>query len=170
MEQGDQIGSSGTQKVEAVCHEIAAAFRGTPRPARYARWEVYEDDAERLNYLVNKDWSDIASDLNYLTLHSFDEFIDMSEECFYYFLPGYLVGALTHSLTFVDRLADSICRVLCPSEEGTRANELASYLSTKLTPAQRNALTHWLKLEREREREIRGQTGSVSEIEAPQSN
>jgi hypothetical protein len=108
-----------------------------------------------LDYLKNKTWSDIASDPKYLALHASDEFFNMTEECFLYFLPGYLLGVVNHKYVFVDRLADSLLEILSARERSESGERLFFYLLDKLTPTQKYTVAHWIQLQLEQDRERR---------------
>jgi hypothetical protein len=146
---------------QAVCEEIAAAFRDVPRPERYYdRAEEGdeesgpgEDEAKRLDYLVDKTWQDIAGDLKYLVLHEADDFLWMTEECFFYFFPAYLLATVNHNFIFVDGLTYGLLGVLTPIEIVSWPERHFSYLSPRLTPMQKRAVAHWLQLQLERDRE-----------------
>jgi hypothetical protein len=152
---GSETMNAGPVDAKAVCDEIVAAFGDVPRPDLYIRFSPYEDEAERLHYLVGKTWIDIARDLKYLVLHSSDDFFYMTDECFLYFFPGYLLGVVNHKFVFVDGLAYSLLEVLSPHYREEEVKERALYLSARLTPCQKKAVAHWIQLELERDRERR---------------
>src|SRR5260370_13838690 len=131
--EGSETLNAGSVDAKAVCDEIAAYFRDVPRPDRCPRFDIYDDEAERLDYLIDKTWLDIASDLKYLTLHTFGEFIYMTEECFFYFFPGYLLGVINHKRVFLERVAESILEVLSTPNRYIRHKERFFYISPMLT-------------------------------------
>jgi hypothetical protein len=153
---------------KALCEEIAAAFQDLPRPDLYIRFSPHEDEAERLHYLEDKTWLDIASDLKYLVLHSADDFFWMTDECFFYFFPGYLLGTVNHKFVFVDHLTDSILEVLSPEERSKEETERILYLSARLTPIQKKAVAHWLQLQLDRDRERRPEVYEDESIQTVQ--
>src|SRR6476659_5246229 len=77
----------------------------------------------------------------------------MTDECFFYFFPGYLLGVVNHERLFLDRVADSLLDVLSPHERSETGMVLFLYLSAMLTPSQKKAVAHWLQLELERDQE-----------------
>jgi hypothetical protein len=143
---------------KVVYDEIAAAFRDShPAPSRcYPEdFEPYDEEADRFDYLVGKTWLDVAGDEQYLAGHIEEEFFFMTKECFLYFLPGYLLGIITHNFASTRGVAPSLLRILGGSEDWT--SERLSYLMEKLTARQKTAVAHWLNLQRER-----GRAGELS--------
>jgi len=136
---------------DAVCDEIVAAFQDVPRPDRCAPEDfVAYDEAEDLEYLVGKTWLDIATDVTYMTRHCEDQFYYMTDECFLYLLPGYLLGTVKYDFALVEGVVSHLLIVL--SLAGC-ADELLPYLSDGLTLSQKRAVAHWLQLQLEREKE-----------------
>jgi hypothetical protein len=140
---------------QAISDEIKDAFKDVPHPTRCSPFEDYSDEADRLDYLPDKTWLDIAADLRYLTSHSFSEFVYMSKECFLYFFPGYLLGSILHQFVFMDLVIDSMLRILGQRHAGSTAEELFWCLSDQLTPEQKKAVAHWLRLQLEWDKERR---------------
>jgi hypothetical protein len=139
---------------KTVSAEIVAAFRDVPRPDRYVPEDyVAYDELEKFDYLIDKTWLEIAGDLKYLTRHITEQFYYVTEECLLYFLPGYLLGVVNHERVFIEGIARSLMGILSPHEQDEWANERLAYLSARLTPIQKKAVTHWLQLELERDRE-----------------
>jgi hypothetical protein len=153
---------------KTVCDEIAAAFRDVPRPNFYIRFDPYPEEAERLEYLVDKTWLDIAGDLKYLIYQDGGDFLWMTDECFFYFFPGYLLGAVNHKFLFVDNLTYAILDVLSLRGEFAHENERTLYLSAKLTLPQKKAVAHWLQLQLDQDRERHPEVYEDEAVRTPQ--
>lgn len=153
LEQGELTSTIETEPMQAelLSQEIALAFRDSKRPLSCTQESIHGYEAERLNYLLSKTWMEIAGDLTFLTMHSFEEFFYISKECFYYYLPGYLIGVVRHKHVFLATVASSIVQILNPDEGDYECEKLASFLNATLTPNQKKTVAHWLKLEVERE-------------------
>ena len=135
--------------------EIITTFQDIPRPKFHLRYDPCEDEAEeRLSELMNKTWLDIARDPKYLSMyHSTDDFTYMTDECFLYFFPGYLLCILEHKPVFVEPLAGHILMFLAPTEQSAdEVKQRARFLLENLTDSQKAAVAHWLQLQLERER------------------
>jgi hypothetical protein len=136
-------------QAKAVSDEIAAAFHDVPLPARYVQedFEGY-DDGEDVGYYIGKTWFDIANDLEHLAGYIPISF--MTKECLLYFFPGYLIGSARHKFVFVEPVITALLGIL--SARKTEQEEFA-YLLLKFTPAQKNAVAHWLELQLELDKE-----------------
>jgi len=153
MEEGETM-NAGAIDAKTVCDEIVAAFRDVPRPDRCAPEDfVAYDEAEDLDYLIGKTWIDIAADVTYMTRHHEDQFSYMTRECLFYLFPGYLLGAVNHEPDLCKGVLNSLLGILNPHERSEWAKELFQYFSERLTPIQKKAVAHWIKLQLERDKE-----------------
>jgi hypothetical protein len=139
---------------KTVCDEIVAAFQDVPRPDRCAPEDfVAYDEAEDLDYLIGKTWQDIAGDVKYMTRHCEDQFFYMTRECLFYLFPGYLLGVVNHKPELAKGVVNSLLRLLNPPGRGEWEGELFLYLSERLTPIQKKAVAHWIKMQLEQDKE-----------------
>ena len=135
-----------------VSEEIKEAFRVNPRPERWAYFNLYEEETDRLNYLVDRTWLEVADQPKFLKDHEFDDFSLMSAECFLYFFPGYLLGIVSHPSGAFEQREHALLLILEP-EKLDYGDHLFEYLLAKLTPDQKKAVAHFLQLLLERDEE-----------------
>ena len=139
---------------KTVGDEIIAAFQNTPPPGRCAPEDfVAYDEAEDLEYLAGKTWLDIAAGVSYMTRHHEDQFFYMTRECLLYLFPGYLLGALRYKYELTRGVVNSLLHLLNPNPSEDWRRELFLHLEAKLTRVQKKAVTHWLRVQLELDRE-----------------
>jgi len=142
---------------KTVIDEIVAAFRDVPRPDRCVPNDyVAYGETDALDYLTGKTWLEVASDVGYMFRHAPQQFYFMTRECLFYLLPGYLLGAITHPAESVAGVIPDLVLLLHWTYFGAgvgEAWELHAYICDRLTVDQKRAVTHWLELMLERDRE-----------------
>lgn len=139
--------------VETVRNDITAAFIDVIRPNACTNYTRDGIEGFRLIYVIQKTWVELATDLQFMAMHSFDEILLMNEQCFAYYFPGYLLAVISLERVFVEMVVDSLRRILNPSESDHIAQNIAASLSARLTSGQKRALVHWIELEITREKD-----------------
>jgi len=139
---------------KTVCEEIVAAFQDIPRPDHCAPEDfIAYDEADDLEHLTGKTWLEVSADVAYMTRHHEDQFVYMTRECLFYLFPGYLLGVVSYKHEFAKSALNSLLGILNPPERGEWAKELFLYFSERLTPIQKKAVAHWIKLQLERDKD-----------------
>lgn len=124
-----------------VRNEIEAAFGDAPRPRRCVPPDLIgTEEGSRLELLAGKAWPGLANDLELLREHWEEDFHHMTLDCFYYFLPGYLLGVVRYPELL--GVTNSMLAILCPAGSAGRGFGLEDRLSV----AQKRAVANWLGL------------------------
>ena len=127
--------------------EIKTAFRDIP-PGRHPRpvccapknYIAY-GESEELDYLEGKTWLEIAGDVTYMRRHTIDQFWGMKKQCFFYLLPGYMIGAIVHP---PESTAGVTLSLLCVLVVNSALDDKRPYVFNRLTVNQKRAVAHWL--------------------------
>ena len=129
--------------------EIKTTFRDIP-PGRHPRPSccapknyIAYGESERLEYLEGKAWLEIAENVIYMRRHAIDQFLGMKKQCFFYLLPGYLIGATVHPPESTAHVTQSL---LCILVVNTALEDIRRYVFNRLTVSQKRAVAHWLLL------------------------
>jgi hypothetical protein len=143
---------SGDAGERLVCDKIVSTFGDLPRPSQYLRWDFtpYDEREDRFDYLIGKTWREVGADAVYLGDHISEEFFIMTAECFFYYFPGYLWGALRHDVDDTLALAASLVGILRGRGAETWQDELVSLLIEKLSDDQKAVVAEWLAVMRRR--------------------